>query len=124
MLLNLILFILDEWLCSWNDLSSLDTAMTNKELRQYIYAQDSIGKINSDITITISSGEKFTSMMKWKDKWLFEIANLCLNQLDEYDLFEYSILGNKFSTLTELRIIDSNEVQLQFIFCGNLPNLI
>ena len=34
------------------------------------------------------------------------------------------MLGNKFSTLTELEISNANEVQLQLIFYGNLPNLI
>ena len=124
---HLILFILDEWLCSWNDFSSLDLAMINKELRFYLYApnsHDSIGKINNDITITIKNGENFASLMNWKEKRLVAITKLCLNCLDKYNLFGYCMLGNKFSTLMELEISNSDDVQLQFIFYGSLPNLI
>ena len=119
-----------EWLCSWDDFSSLDLAMANKELRFYFYApnsQDSIiiGKINNDIAITISNGEKLASLMKWKEKRLLEITKLCLDHLHLYDdLFEYCMLGNKFSTLTDLKISNSDDVELQSIFFGNLPNLI
>jgi len=126
---HLILFILDEWLCSWNDFSSLDLAMTNKELRFYLYTPlnlqyDSIRKLNSDITITIRNGEQYASLMKWKEKRLLEITKLCLDHSNLYDdLFEYCMLGNKFSTLTQLEIIDTSDVELQLIFYGNLPNL-
>ena len=116
---HLILFILDEWLCSWNDFSSLDLAMTNKELRKYFYAldsQDSIGKINNAITITIKDGDKLTSLMKWKEKRLLSITRLFLNQQDKYDgLFGYCILRNKVSTLTELKICVSVDVPLQLL---------
>jgi len=125
---HLILFILNEWLCSWNDFSSLDVAMANKELRFYFYApdsQDSIAKINHDIDITINNGDNFASLMKWKEKRLFEIRKLCLKHLDKYDdLFGYCMLGNNFSTLTELKIWSSDGVELQLILYGNLPNLI
>ena len=123
---HLILFILDEWLCSWNDFSSLDVAMANKELRFYFYApdsQDSIGKINNDLTITIKNGENFVSLMKWKEKHLLAITKLCLYNLDIKNFFEVCMLGNKLSTLTELTVINSCEVQLQSIFYGSLPNL-
>jgi len=123
---HLILFILDEWLCSWNDFSSMDLAMTNKELRFYFYApnsssQDSIRKINKDITIRISSGMGFESLLKWKEKRLLEITKLCLDF--EYNEFGRCMLGNTFPTLIELEIIDSCDVELQHIFYGNLPNL-
>jgi len=123
---HLILFILDEWLRSWNDFSSLDLAMINKELRFYFYApnsQDSIiiGKINNDIAITISNGEKLASLMKWKEKRLLEITKLCLG---EYNFFGYCMLGNKFSTLTDLKMSNSQDFELQLIFYSNLPNLI
>ena len=94
--------------------------MTNKELR----SQDSIGKINNDITITIRNSEKLASLMKWKEQHLLQITKLCLNRLDKYDLFGYCMLGNNFPTLTDLKISNTNEVQLQSIFYGNLPNLI
>ena len=87
---HLILFILDEWLCSWNDLSSLDLALTNKELRFYFY-EDSIEKINSEITIIIKNGKKLASLIEWKEKRQLEITKLCLDHLIEYDLSEYSI---------------------------------
>jgi len=122
---HLIVFILDEWLFSWNDFSSLDLAMANKELRQYIYApnsQDStIGKINYDIAITIRNGEHFVSLMKWKEKRLLEITKLCLDYLH---VFEYCMLGKRMSALTELKISHSHITELQSIFYGNLPNLI
>ena len=63
--------------------------------------------------------------MKWKEKRLLEITKLCLDHLHLYDdLFEYCMLGNKFSTLTELEIVNTNDVELQIVFYGNLPNLI
>ena len=118
---HLILFILDEWLCSWDDFSSLDLAMTNKKLRINFYTTsnlqyDSIGKINND-TITIRNGERYASLMKWKEKRLLEITKLCLEKVDKYDdLFGYCMLGNQFSTLTKLKICHSYDVQLQPIF--------
>jgi len=62
--------------------------------------------------------------MKWKEKRLLEITKLCLDHLHLYDdLFEYCMLGNKFSTLTQLEIDNTNDVELQIVFYGNLPNL-
>jgi len=126
---HLILFILNEWLCSWDDFSTLDVAMTNKELRRYFYtpdSQDSIAKINNDIAIAISSGEKLAILMEWKENRQLEITKLWLDYLETYDeLFEYYCMsvGSKFSTLTQMKISNSYDAQLQLIFCGNLPNL-
>jgi len=44
-------------------------------------------KINNDITITISNGDKFVSLIKWKEKRLLETTKLRLGYLDEYWIF-------------------------------------
>jgi len=114
--------IIIEWLSCLKDFSSLDRAVTNKEIRCCLFTVNvPARKLEFKEAVQIGSNKKLIEFVKWKKHRSVEIENMCLNKYDA-PCNRLPHFGCYFSQLRDLKIVNW-ELQLQDIFYCNLPHL-
>lgn len=117
---DLVLDIINDWLGSLKDFSSLDRAVANKELRSCLLFPTA-SQVELGEAIDINSDNKLMGIIIWKEKRLLKIKNIWLNKYKlRFNSLPY--FGCFLPHLEELKIEDQ-EFQLQDIFYSSLSHL-